>query len=149
MSKTKILLTKADALKRPHPKPFNGMAVSIKKLKTFIQETTSIKKQPIIIFGANWCPDARLLDGVLHLPSVKNFIDKHCDVLNIDVGNYEINTELFRFFDFAIKDGIPRVFILNLKGETINLETNDRMRTAREHSAQEIFEYLQDYVGIN
>ena len=149
MSKTKILLTKADALKRPHPKPFNGMAVSIKKLKTFIQETTSIKKQPIIIFGANWCPDARLLDGVLHLPSVKNFIDKHCDVLNIDVGNYEINTELLRFFDFAIKDGIPRVFILNLKGETINLETNDRMRTAREHSAQEIFEYLQDYVGIN
>ena len=149
MSKTKILLTKADALKRPHPKPFNGMAVSIKKLKTFIQETTSIKKQPIIIFGANWCPDARLLEGVLHLPSVKNFIDKHCDVLNIDVGNYEINTELLRFFDFAIKDGIPRVFILNLKGETINLETNDRMRTAREHSAQEIFEYLQDYVGIN
>ena len=70
-------------------------------------------------------------------------------VLNIDVGNYEINTELFRFFDSAIKDGIPRVFILNLKGETINLETNDRMRTAREHSAQEIFEYLQDYVGIN
>jgi hypothetical protein len=65
------------------------------------------------------------------------------------VGNYEINTELFRFFDSAIKDGIPRVFILNLKGEAINLETNDRMRTAREHSAQEIFEYLQDYVGIN
>ena len=102
------------------------MAVSIKKLKTFIQETTSIKKQPIIIFGANWCPDARLLEGVLHLPSVKNFIDMHCDVLNIDVGNYEINTELFRFFDSAIKDGIPRVFILNLKGETINLETNDK-----------------------
>ena len=91
----------------------------------------------------------RQLEGVLHLPSVKNFIDKHCDVLNIDVGNYEFNTELFRFFDSAIKDGIPRVFILNLKGETINLETNDRMRTAREHSAQEIFEYLQDYVGIN
>ena len=149
MSKTKIILTKLDALKSPHPKPFNGMAVSIKKLKTFIQETTSIKKQPIIIFGANWCPDARLLEGVLHLPSVKNFIDKHCAVLNIDVGNYEINTELFRFFDSTIKDGIPRVFILNLKGEIINLETNDRMRTAREHSTQEIFEYLQDYVGIN
>ena len=149
MSKTKILLTKADVLKCPHPKPFNGMAVSLKQLKTFIQETTSIKKQPILIFGANWCPDARLLEGVLQLPSVKNFIDTHCDVLNIDVGNYEINTELFRFFDSAIKDGIPRVFIINLKGETINLETNDRMRTAREHSAQEIFEYLQDYVGIN
>ena len=149
MIKTKILLTKKDDLKSPHPKPFDGMAISIKELRTFIQETTRIKKQPIIIFGANWCPDARLLEGVLQLPSVKNFIDMHCDVLNIDVGNYEINTELFGFFHSAIKDGIPRVFILNLKGETINLETNDKMRTAREHSAQEIFEYLQDYVGIN
>ena len=121
MSKTKILLAKADVLKCPHPKPFNGMAVSLKQLKTFIQETTSIKKQPIIIFGANWCPDARLLEGVLRLPSVKNFIHTHCDVLNIDVGNYEINTELFRFFDSAIKDGIPRVFILNLKAKQLIL----------------------------
>ena len=143
------LLNSSDIPQEPHPQPFECRNLDVKFLKKFIANTAQERKQPIIIFGANWCPDARLLEGVLHLPSVKNFIDKHCAVLNIDVGNYEINTELFRFFDSTIKDGIPRVFILNLKGETINLETNDRMRTAREHSAQEIFEYLQDYVGIN
>ena len=147
MSKTKILLTHMDNLQNPHPTPFNGATVRLDYLEGFINDTTSIKKQPIIIFGANWCPDARLLEGVLQLPSVKDFIYKHCDVLNIDVGNYEINTGLFQFFDPAIKDGIPRVFILDAEGKIINLDSNDKMRAAREHSPQEIFDYLQDFVG--
>ena len=36
--------------------------------------------------------------------------------LNIDVGNYEMNTELFSFFDKNIQEGIPRVFIMDRKG---------------------------------
>ena len=149
MSKKKILLTATDNLQSPHPRPFNGSPLSLGYLEGFINKTTSIKKQPIVIFGANWCPDARLLEGVLQLPSVKEFIYKHCDVLNIDVGDYEINTSLFQFFDPAIEDGIPRVFILDTKGKTINLDSNDKMRAAREHSPQEIFDYLQDFIGIN
>ena len=146
MSKAKILLTTKDNLQSPHPRPFNGSPVSLDYLEGFINKTTSIKKQPIIIFGANWCPDARLLESVLQLPSVKEFIYNHCDVLNIDVGDYEINTCLFQFFDPTIEDGIPRVFILDVEGQTINLDSNDKMRSAREHSHQEIFNYLQDFV---
>jgi thioredoxin 1 len=147
VNKAKILLTTTDNLQSPHPRPFNSSHVSLDYLEGFIKKTTSIKKQPIIIFGANWCPDASLLEGVLQLPSVKEFIYKHCDVLNIGVGDYEINTGLFQFFDPTIEDGIPRVFILDVEGKTINLDSNDKMRSAREHSPQEIFDYLQDFVG--
>jgi thioredoxin 1 len=147
MNKAKILLTTTDNIQSPHPRPFNSSHVSLDYLEGFIKKTTSIKKQPIIIFGANWCPDASLLEGVLQLPSVKEFIYKHCDVLNIGVGDYEINTGLFQFFDPTIEDGIPRVFILDVEGKTINLDSNDKMRSAREHSPQEIFDYLQDFVG--
>jgi len=149
MSKKKILLTATDNLQSPHPRPFNGSPLSLDYLEGFINKTTSIKKQPIVIFGANWCPDARLLEGVLQLPSVKEFIYKHCDVLNIDVGDYEINTGLFQFFDPTIKDGIPRVFILDAEGKTINLDSNDKMRSAREHSPQEIFDYFQGCIAGN
>ena len=146
MSKAKILLTTTDNLQSPHPRPFNGSPVSLDYLEGFIKKTTSIKKQPIIIFGANWCPDARLLEGVLQLPSIKEFIYMYCDVLNIDVGDYEINTELFKFFNPKIETGIPRVFILDINGETINIDSNDRMRTARQQSPQEIFDYFQEFI---
>mgnify|MGYP006088312077 CR=1 FL=1 len=149
MKNIKILLTKADHLQNPHPMPFQSIALSLNCLEGFIEETSSQQKQPIIIFGANWCPDARLLEGVLQLSTVKKFLDKRCSILKIDVGNYEINTSLFKFFDPSIKNGIPRIFILDLAGNTINLGSNDEMRTAREKSPQEIFNYFQDFIDAN
>jgi hypothetical protein len=143
----KILLTAADNLQNPHPKPYKGILLTVDALNTFIKETSIQKKQPIVIFGANWCPDARLLEGVLQLPTVKKLLNKNCIILNVDVGDYETNIDLFKFFDPAIREGIPRVFIMSLDGDTLNLELNDKMRTARDMTPQEIFNYFQNFIN--
>ena len=54
--------------------------------------------------------------------------------------------QLLEFFDPAIKDGMPRVFIMDLKGKLLNLNTNDAMRKARKLSTQEIFKYFQGFL---
>ena len=130
----------------PHPEPYLGRKASILEIQEFIQRTIKSNKQPIVIFGANWCPDARLLEGVIQLPTVKNFLEKNANILNIDVGNYEMNTELFSFFDKNIEEGIPRVCIMDRKGKTLNLHVNDTMRKARDLTTQDIFNYLQEFV---
>ena len=130
----------------PHPEPYLGLIASILDIQEFIQRTIKSNKQPIVIFGANWCPDARLLEGVIQLPTVKNFLEKNANILNIDVGNYEMNTELFSFFDKNIQEGIPRVFIMDRKSKTLNLHVNDTMRKARDLSIQDIFNYLQEFI---
>ena len=130
----------------PNPEPYLGLKASILEIQEFIQRTIKSNKQPIVIFGANWCPDARLLEGVIQLPTVKNFLKKNANILNIDVGNYEMNTELFSFFDKNIEEGIPRVFIMDRKGKTLNLHVNDTMRKARDLTTQDIFNYLQEFV---
>ena len=129
-----------------HPEPYLGLKASILEIQEFIQKTIESNKQPIVIFGANWCPDARLLEGVIQMPPVKNFLEKNVNVLNIDVGNYEMSTELFSFFDENIEEGIPRVFIMDRKGKTLNLDVNDAMRKARDLTTQEIFNYLQEFI---
>ena len=143
----KNLLTAKDILQTPHPKPFKYQNLDDQFLKKFIANAIQESKQPIIIFGANWCPDARLLEAVLQLPSIQNFLNPKCAILNVDVGDYEINTELFKFFNPKIETGIPRVFILDINGETINIDSNDKMRTARQQSPQEIFDYFQDFIA--
>ena len=145
----KNLLTEVDILQEPHPQPFASQNLDVQFLKNFIANIVEKKKQPIVIFGANWCPDARLLEAVLQLPSVKQFLDGACSILNVDVGDYERNIELFKFFDAGIETGIPRVFILDLNGETLNMDSNDRMRTAREQSPQDIFDYFQDFIKVD
>ncbi|MDC0029938.1 thioredoxin family protein [Pseudomonadota bacterium] len=130
----------------PHPEPYSGAVVTEHDLKKFIEITIHEDKQPIVIFGANWCPDAKLLEGVMQLPTVKTFLETRSNILHIDVGTYEINTELFNFFDQGIQDGIPRIFIMDKVGKNINLQANDDMRKARELSTQDIFNYFQEFV---
>ena len=133
----------------PHPEPYCKDVIDLEELKKFIQSSINLNKQSIIIFGANWCPDARLLEAILQLPSVRQFLDTKCNILNIDVGDYEINTELFKYFDPEIETGIPRVFILDLNGNPLNMNSNDKMRTARQQSPQEIFNYFQGFITEN
>jgi hypothetical protein len=145
----RIALKPSELALTPHPEPYSNDVIDLKELKKFIQSSIDLNKQPIIIFGANWCPDARLLEATLQLPSVRQFLDTKCNILNVDVGDYEINTELFKYFDPEIETGIPRVFILDLNGKPLNMDSNDKMRTARQQSPQKIFNYFQGFITEN
>ena len=142
-----ILLDSDESLIFPHPEPYSGILISDDDLKKFINLSVEQNKQSIIIFGANWCPDARLLEAVMQLKLVKKYLNKHSNILHIGVGDYEINTELFKVFDKNIRDGIPRIFIMDRKGRNINLQDNDTMRKARELSTQDIFDYFQEFIN--
>ena len=142
-----ILLDSDESLIFPHPEPYSGMPIADDDLKKFISLSVEQNKQSMIIFGANWCPDARLLEAVMQLKLIKKYLDKHSNILHIDVGDYEINTELFKVFDKNIRDGIPRIFIMDRKGRNINLQDNDTMRKARELSTQDIFDYFQEFIN--
>lgn len=142
-----ILLDSDESLIFPHPEPYSGMLIADDDLKKFINLSVEQNKQSIIIFGANWCPDARLLEAVMQLKLIKKYLDRHSNILHIDVGDYEINTGLFKVFDKNIRDGIPRIFIMDRKGRNINLQDNDTMRKARELSTQDIFDYFQKFIN--
>ena len=142
-----ILLDSDESLIFPHPEPYSGMLITDDDLKKFINLSVEQNKQTIIIFGANWCPDARLLEAVMQLKLIKKYLDRHSNILHIDVGDYEINTGLFKVFDKNIRDGIPRIFIMDRKGRNINLQDNDTMRKARELSTQDIFDYFQKFIN--
>ena len=145
----RIAIKPAELPLTPYPEPYCNDVIDLRELKKFIQSSIDLNKQPIIIFGANWCPDARLLEAILQLPSVRQFLDAKCNILKIDVGDYEINTELFKYFDPEIETGIPRVFILDLNGNPLNMNLNDKMRNARQQSPQEIFNYFQGFITEN
>jgi len=146
MKSMNLILDSKECPNLPNPEPYSGAVVTEHDLKKFIEITIHENKQPIVIFGANWCPDAKLLEGVMQLPTVKNFLEARSKILHIDVGGYEINTELFDFFDKDIQDGIPRIFIMDKAGKNINLQVNDAMRKARELSSQDIFNYFQEFI---
>ena len=126
-----IFIPNDEALKLPLPLPYKRTEVT--------------EKQAVVIFGANWCPDCRILAGTLKLPSVEKFMKSNYSIMHIDLGKYDINMSLLEILGIPKQEGVPRVVIFDNEGKAINLDTNDRWRTARDSKQQEIFNYFQKY----
>jgi thiol-disulfide isomerase/thioredoxin len=139
-------LTSEDVLKTPLPLPYNGVVYKEVEVDLFINDAIKDSKQPIIIFGGNWCPDCRILSGTIKMPSIESFINKHYKILYIDVGRYDINMGLMDYFGIAKEKGVPRVLVFDLNKNIINSSTTKEWTTARDRKQQEIFNYFQDLV---
>jgi thioredoxin 1 len=142
-----IQLTEVDQLPPELPKPFSGKVITARQLKNFISKALELKKQPLVIFGANWCPDAQYLEAVMGMLTVTKLLAQHYEIMRVDVGDYDQNMELYTVFDMPSEEGVPRVVILDLKGRVLNFDSNDRWRTARETDPQEIFNYFQEFAN--
>jgi len=142
-----IQLTEVDQLPFELPKPFSGQVITARQLKDFISKALELKKQPLVIFGANWCTDAQCLEAVMGMLTVTKFLAQHYEIMRVDVGDYDQNMELYTVFDMPSEEGVPRVVILDLKGRVLNFDSNDRWRTARETDPQEIFNYFQEFAN--
>jgi|TARA_B100002019_G_scaffold142044_1_gene122425 thioredoxin-related protein len=147
-AKQKIMLDDSDIITSPLPLPYNGSEYSTNDLNEFISNTITKDKQPIIIFGANWCPDCRIFSATMDIPKIKSYIDKNFEVLYVDVKRYEINMSLMEEFGIEPAEGIPRLLIFDKNRKLINSSNTTEWRTARDRTSQEIFNFFQD-MNIN
>ena len=139
-----ILLDKDDKLIMPLPLPYDGVVYTATDLNDFINETIKSDKQPILIFGANWCPDCRIFSGTINIPKVNAYIKRHFKILYIDVKRYEINMQLMEEYGITPAEGIPRVLVFDKNKKLLNNLNTTEWRTARDRNAQEIFNFFQD-----
>jgi len=133
----------SDTLKLPLPLPYNGEEYSAEQINDFLDETLQQSKQPILIFGGNWCPDCRILDGTLQLPTIKKFMNKNYNIMHIDVGRYDKNMELISYFGIPKEKGVPRVLVFDKNKIVINKKSTKEWTTARDRRKQEVFDYFQ------
>ena len=140
-----IIVPNEEILEKPFPLPYERIDLSENDLRNFIDSTIDNNKQPVVIFGANWCPDCRILSAVLDLQTVNKYMEDNFEILYIDLGRYDINMSLMEFFDIMPQQGVPRVVILSKEKEVLNMKDTGEWTTARSRTKQEIFNYFQEY----
>jgi thiol-disulfide isomerase/thioredoxin len=138
-----------DILITPLPLPYDEKVVDSLQLDEFINLSISKGKQPVVIFGGNWCPDCRILEGTLAMPTIKKFLQQHYQVMHIDIGRYDRNMDLMDHLNIESKKGVPRVVILDLEKNIMNSSTSSEWTTARDRKQQEIYNYFQKFVSNN
>ena len=143
------MLSSEDVLSTPLPLPYDEKIIDSSELDKFINQSINNDKQPVVIFGGNWCPDCRILAGTLAMPTIKKFLQQYYRIIHIDIGRYDKNMELMNHLNIEPKKGVPRVVILDFKKNIVNSSTSSEWTTARDRKEQEIYDYFQKFVSDN
>jgi len=111
----------------------------------FLAKAKKSEKLGLIVMGANWCHDSRGMATNLHLPEVKESIDKHYEVLFVDVGYYTKIKTVINRFGMPIIYSTPTILIIDPESEKlINQHNMLLMRDAASVSVPDTKKYFED-----
>lgn len=102
------------------------------------------EKRAVIVFGANWCPDARALAGIMAAPAMAEFLEAHAVPVLIDVGRYERNQQTAKALNVHPLEGLPAVAILEPDGAVVDPASLYRWRSARAEAPQNIADWFAE-----
>jgi thioredoxin 1 len=98
----------------------------------------------LLDFGADWCPDCRVLGGVFGQTDVAALLARNFHVVRIDVGRRDKNGELAAKYGATSSDWIPAIVVLAPDGSRVAV-TDDRVRITRRTTAEALIALLLEW----
>ncbi|MEO1038445.1 MAG: thioredoxin family protein [Pseudomonadota bacterium] len=127
--------------------PYDVTADATAQLDAAFARAAENDTRVLVKLGANWCPDCRILSGMMQLPAFAQMLNERYEVVLIDVGRYDRNQDLVQRLGFSEGlEGVPTVVIATADGQVINPgAAATEWRTARERDPQEALDYFHRY----
>jgi len=96
-----------------------------------LEQAAASGRRVLIVFGANWCGDCRVLDLTMKQGRLGLLIDEKFVVVKVDVGRFNRNLEIAQRFGVPLKKGIPTVAVLRTEGRVSFVTAGGELASAR------------------
>jgi thioredoxin 1 len=100
----------------------------------------------IVEFGADWCSDCRALARQFEASPTREYLQKHFDVLSVDVGEFDRNLDVVRSIGGNISHGIPAAVIFGPDGNRIGATDRGELASAGKYGQRQILDFLHGVV---
>ena len=111
-----------------------------------LAKAKSENKQLMIVFGANWCGDCKMLDGEFKKPALKALLDAHYVVVKVDVNRFNKNLDVVKPYGDVIKKGIPSIVIATHANQLVYATNGGELADARKMGETGVAEFFRDLV---
>jgi thiol-disulfide isomerase/thioredoxin len=115
-----------------------------KDIDAALRASSADGKLVLVDFGADWCPDCRVLGALFDDPSVAPFLAANFRVVHIDVGRRDKNGEIVEAYGATSGEWIPAIVVLDSQGRQI-ARTDDKVRLTRRTSADQLLALLHQW----
>ena len=100
-------------------------------------------KQLMIVFGANWCGDCKMLDGEFKKPAMKALLDANYVIVKVDVNRFNKNLDVVKPYGDVIKKGIPSIVIATPANQLVYATNGGELADARKMGEAGVAEFFQ------
>ena len=135
----------ACAAKLSSTAPYDQKADAHRDVAAAVANAGTGKRNIVLIFGANWCPDCRALSAQMHKPELASVIEKNYVVVEIDLGRYDKNLDLAEQYHVPIRHGIPALAVLDPRGNLLYAMDQGQFADARSMSFESIKAFFEHW----
>lgn len=126
--------------------PYDEHANAPEQIRLALQTAQAGHKDVLLVFGANWCPDCRVLDSVLHAKSAASIGD-HFVVVKVDVGNFDKNLDLAKRYQVPLRKGIPAAAVVRADDTLLYVTKEGELASAHRMGEPAIVELFSRIVA--
>ena len=100
-------------------------------------------KLMMIVFGANWCGDCKMLDGEFKKPAMKALLDANYVVVKVDVDRFNKNLHVVKPYGEVIKKGIPSIVIATPANQLVYATNGGELADSRKMGEAGVAEFFK------
>lgn len=134
-------------LPQPLPLPYDETADANQQVARAKAKARAQGKKLLIDLGGNWCPDCRVLAGIMKLPEIASFLRAHYVVVTVDIGRMDKNLAIPRRYGIGKLDGVPAILVVDPKTDRlVNGGHLFALADARHMTPQALADWLAQWV---
>lgn len=100
------------------------------------------KRAVLLVFGADWCKDCRVLEAEMTKPELAARLAARYQVVKVNVGRFDRNTDLAERYGVPLKKGIPALAVIAPDDQVLAATAAGELASARSMSSQGISTFL-------
>lgn len=122
--------------------PYDETANAKAQIQAALKSAKAENKSALIVFGANWCGDCKMLDMEMHQGDLAKLVDNRLVVVKVDVGRFDRNKDVAAQYGNIIKKGIPSVVLLQADGSVAYQTDGGELADARKMGREGVTKFF-------
>jgi thioredoxin 1 len=121
---------------------YNEAADAKADVATALKTAAAEKKLTLVVFGANWCGDCKMLDAEMKKGDLAKLVGEKYVVVKVDVGRFVKNLDVAEQTGTVLKKGIPAIAVLKADGKPVYQTNGGELADARKMGTEGITKFF-------
>ncbi len=127
--------------------PYNETADAKLEIKHALAEAATAKTPVLVVFGANWCSDCKMLAAAMKTGASAPLLARDFKIVKVNVGQFDKNLDVAKSYGVPLEKGIPAVVIISPSNEILYATREGELSDAQKMGDKGIYEFFKKVTG--